>query len=157
NASQTPLPAGGTYTINKSITLPAGTAAGDYYLLFAADDGNAQAETDETNNVRAAAIHAAPPVTWVDWTSGTAGASGSASGVLNLGTSSVAVSYSGEIAFIQTNGGTNYWNPSAPYMSATVPNAPPTPDIIALSMASSKTLTFSQPISNLLFAVVSLN
>ncbi|MBK6865796.1 MAG: PEP-CTERM sorting domain-containing protein [Ideonella sp.] len=104
----------------------------------------------------------AAPVVWVDWTSGTPGASGSASGVVDLGApgpdaSDIAVSYSGEIAFIQTAGGTDYWKPAAPYISALVDNAPGTPDIIALSSATSKTLTFSAPVDNLFFAVVSLN
>lgn len=99
----------------------------------------------------------AAPVSWVDWTSGTAGASGSATGVLNIGESTVDVDYSGEIAFIQTAGGNNYWNPSSPYISALVDNAPDTTDIIALSRATSKTLTFSVPVQDLFFAVVSLN
>lgn len=103
---------------------------------------------------------AAAPVIWVDWTSGT---SGSATGVIDLGpagpdASDIGVSYNGEIQFIQTAGGTNYWtgNPS-PYVSTAVDNAPSTPDIIALSQASQKTLTFSRPVNNLFFAVVSLN
>ncbi len=99
----------------------------------------------------------AAPVTWVDWTSGTAGSNGSASGVLDIGDTPVSVSYSGEMAFIQTTPGTNYWNPSAPYVSALVDNAPDTTDIIALSSASAKTLTFSAPVQDLFFAVVSLN
>jgi hypothetical protein len=103
---------------------------------------------------------AAAPVIWVDWTSGT---SGSATGVIDLGpagpdASDIGVSYNGEIQFIQTAGGTNYWtgNPS-PYVSTAVDNAPSTPDIVALSQASQKTLTFSRPVNNLFFAVVSLN
>lgn len=99
----------------------------------------------------------AAPVNWVDWTSGTAGASGSATGVLNIGESTVDVDYVGEIAFIQTASGGNYWNPSSPYVSALVDNAPNTTDIIALSRATSKTLTFSVPVQDLFFAVVSLN
>jgi PEP-CTERM motif len=115
------------------------------------------------NAVCAASLLTAPapataaPVNWVDWISGTAGASGSAAGVLNIGSTTVNVSYAGEIAFIQTSGGTNYYIPSAPYISALVDNPPPGPDIIALSQMGSKTLTFSQPIDNLFFAVVSLN
>lgn len=107
---------------------------------------------------------AAAPVVWVDWTSGTPGAGGSASGVVDLGApgadaSDIAVSYTGEIAFIQTNNvGTNYWTGSpSPYVSPAVDNAPGTVDIIALSSATSKTLTFSAPVDNLFFAVVSLN
>jgi hypothetical protein len=111
----------------------------------------------------AAALAAAPaassaaPVTWVDWLSGTPGANGNATGVLNLGGTTVDVNYSGEIAFLQTSGGTNYFIPSAPYMSSVVDNAPASSDIIALSTATTKTLTFSQPVDNLFFAVVSLN
>ena len=96
-------------------------------------------------------------VNWVDWTSGTAGANGVASGVLNIGSATVNVSYAGEIAFIQTGSGTNYFNPSAPYISGLVDNAPPAAEMIALSTTGSKTLTFSQPIDNLFFALVSLN
>lgn len=98
-----------------------------------------------------------PPVSWVNWTSGTAGANGHATGVLEFGGTTVDVDYSGEIAFIQTSGGTNYWNPSGSYISEWCGNAPPASDIIALSSASAKTLTFSEAISGLLFAVVSLN
>ncbi len=99
----------------------------------------------------------APHVSWVNWISGTSGTSGSATGILTFGDTNVDVHYTGEIAFIQTSGGTNYWSPSAPYLSAQVGNAPPASDIIALSRASAKTLTFSKPVTGLLFAVVSLN
>lgn len=100
----------------------------------------------------------AAPVVWVDWISGTTGSSGSAQGVLNIGSTTVNVTYTGEIAFLQTGAeASNYWLPAAPYISALVDNAPVGPDIIALSTASTKTLTFSQPIDNLFFAIVSLN
>lgn len=39
-----------------TILIPAGTAAGSYYLIAVADDGNAVTETNETNNTRAALI-----------------------------------------------------------------------------------------------------
>jgi hypothetical protein len=96
-------------------------------------------------------------VNWVDWTSGTVGTNGVASGALSIGSATVNVSYAGELAVIQTAGGTNYYIPSAPYTSALVDNPPPTPDILQLSQTGSKTLTFSQPIDNLFFALVSLN
>lgn len=99
----------------------------------------------------------AAPVTWVDWTSGTTGNNATAAGMFSVAGTTVDVSYSGQIAFIQTSGGINYWNPSTPYISALVDNAPSTTDIIANSTASVKTLTFSQPVDNLFFAVVSLN
>jgi hypothetical protein len=112
----------------------------------------------------AAPALAANTVTWVNWTSGTAGASSTASGTIDLGApgpdaADISVGYSGEIAFIQTNNtGTYYYTGSpSPYVSAAVANGPATADIIALSQATPKTLTFSAPIDNLFFAVVSLN
>ena len=99
----------------------------------------------------------AAPVTWVDWVSGIAGPAGNAHGELNLGAETVNVDYSGEIAFLQTSGGANYFIPSLPYVSSLVDNPPPNSDIIALSNVSTKTLTFSKPVDNLFFAVVSLN
>jgi subtilase family serine protease len=53
--SQTPLAANGTYTINRSVTLPS-NVVGDRYLLFIADQNNYQGEIDETNNVLAVPI-----------------------------------------------------------------------------------------------------
>ncbi|QNN20812.1 hypothetical protein HED60_00520 [Planctomycetales bacterium ZRK34] len=100
----------------------------------------------------------AVPIIWTDWTEGTSGLEGSATGFLDIGGEIVEVTYTGEIAFIQTNGGTNYYVPDAySTTSDLVDNPPPTSDIIALSRASEKTLTFSRPIANPLFAVVSLN
>jgi PEP-CTERM motif len=103
------------------------------------------------------------PVIWVDWTSGTNGAAGSAEGTIDLGVpgpdgADLSVNYTGEIGFIQTSGGTNYWTgPNTTYQSPLVDNRPGTDDIIALSRATSKTLSFSAAIDNLFFAVVSLN
>ena len=47
--TQTPLAADGTYTINRSITLP-NVTPGDYYLFFRADGSQNQGETNENNN-----------------------------------------------------------------------------------------------------------
>ena len=105
----------------------------------------------------ASAVQAAP-VFWADWTSGTSGTNGSAAGVITTSSDTINVSYAGEIQFIQTSGGINYWTGTpSPYISTAVDNAPGTPDIIALSQATSKTLSFSQAVDNLFFAVVSLN
>ena len=49
-AAQTPLPAGASYTINRTVTVP-NVAPGARYLLVAADGNGAQGETDETNNL----------------------------------------------------------------------------------------------------------
>lgn len=105
----------------------------------------------------------AAPVIWTDWISGTAGAASAAGGAIDLGPagadpSDIAVNYTGEIQFIQTAPATNYWTgPNTTYQSALVDNRPGSTDIIALSRATSKTLTFSQAVDNLFFAVVSLN
>ena len=98
------------------------------------------------------------PVVWVDWISGTSGSSGSAAGELVIGPTTVDVTYTGEIAFIRTTVGSDYWAaPPGTYTSALVDNGPPSPDMIALSGATSKTLQFSDTIDNLFFAVMSLN
>lgn len=94
-------------------------------------------------------------VIWVDWQ--TILQNGDVEGTATVQGGTVTVTYSGERQFVQTSCGTNYWNPSTPYISATVPNAPPDCDIIALSQATSKMLTFSEPVANVFFAVVSLN
>jgi hypothetical protein len=97
----------------------------------------------------------AGPVAWVDWT-GVDGAN-NILGQINVDGATVQLTYTGERAFYQANGGPNYFIPSASYVSATVDNPPPNSDIIALHLASPKLLTFSQPVTNPLFAVVSLN
>jgi hypothetical protein len=99
----------------------------------------------------------AAPVSWTDWTGGTEGTAGSATGQLLTPDGVVDVEYTGEIAFLQTGTGTNYFEPAEPYLSALVDNAPPGAEMIALSQAGTRTLTFSQPVEDLFFAVVSLN
>jgi len=96
----------------------------------------------------------ANPVVWTDWTFATPGSPGSASGSMG----NVSVSYSGEISFAQTAGGTNYWIPDSPYLSGTVSNAPPDPDIVALvgGNAIVNTITFGDPVVNPIMAIVSL-
>lgn len=91
-------------------------------------------------------------VIWADWTSNTVGLFGSASGTL----STIAISYSGDVdPATQVSGGTNYWIPNTPYISASVPNAPPAADIIALKQGTSS-ITFSGPVSDPVMAIVSL-
>src|SRR5436190_22901666 len=97
------------------------------------------------------------PVNWANSTAGTPGPNGTANGSFNTATGNVNISYTGEVAFIETGTGTNYFNPSTPYTSALVDNPPPAAEMIALSVAASKTLSFSQAVDNLFFAVVSLN
>jgi PEP-CTERM motif len=96
------------------------------------------------------------PVFWTDWTTETA-ATPSVLGTLTTSTDTVNVTYSGPYSFAQTSGGTNYYNPSAPYLSPTVDNAPPASDIIALNVGGLKTITFSQAVKDPFIALVSWN
>jgi hypothetical protein len=113
-----------------------------------------------------AAAATAAPYYYVDWTTANPGA-GTASGVINVPNNNpVTVNFAatfangspGNFFFAQTAGGTNYWNPSAPYISAQVSNAPPTPDIVALIGGQNQiyTVTLSEPIKDPIMAIVSL-
>jgi hypothetical protein len=93
-------------------------------------------------------------VSWTDWTRTGASA---VSGTLSVGASTVNVDYSGAYSFAQITGGTNYWNPAAPYLSSVVDNAPPASDIIALNAGGTKTIVFSQAVQDPLIALVSWN
>jgi hypothetical protein len=64
----------------------------------------------------------------------------------------------GNYFFAQTAGGTNYWNPAAPYISLEVENPPPNPDILALIGGNNQTykVTLSEPIKDPIMAIVSL-
>ena len=106
----------------------------------------------------------ADPVAWVDWQSAD---SLSVYGIALVDGATVAVTYTGERGFVQTSCGTDFWTaPGAtnPYISPTVDNPPNLDqdparrcDIIALNLATQKSMTFSEPVTNPLFAVVSLN
>ena len=96
----------------------------------------------------------AAPVYWTDWTTRTATG---AEGTLDVNGNVVGVTFTGPINFLTTGAGTNYWNPSAPYLSAVVDNAPPASDIISLNLGGTKTITFSKPVVNPLIALNSWN
>ena len=96
----------------------------------------------------------ASTISWVDWTTTT---SDTVSGTLSVDSTSVGVTFSGPYSFARTSSGTNYWNPSAPYISTDVDNAPPASDIIALNTGGSKTITFTQVVQDPLLALVSWN
>ncbi|MBX3388065.1 MAG: hypothetical protein KF691_01275 [Phycisphaeraceae bacterium] len=105
-------------------------------------------------------VHGAP-VDWAAWTSSTGpSVSGTAQGTIATSSGSVSVTYSGEIFFSQVNSaGIYYYAPDAPYLSATVSNAPPRADIIALQGgvgSGTHTLTFTPPVENPVMAIVSL-
>ena len=100
----------------------------------------------------------ADTIAWTNWTTSD---SNVVNGLVNIGGTDVGVTFSGKYAFAQTDGGINYWIPSSPYLSDSpdgdVDNAPPDPDIIALYEGGLKTITFSQPVENPIFAFVSWN
>jgi hypothetical protein len=93
-------------------------------------------------------------VYWTDWTSSGPGV---VNGSLTAGSVNVGVTFSGTYLFAQTAGGTNYWSPTAPYLSSSVGNAPPASDLIALNQGGLVTITFSQPVVDPLIALVSWN
>jgi hypothetical protein len=113
-----------------------------------------------------ALLTAAPPrathaqILWTDWTSLQLGNVGSATGTIAAPGGPVGVSYSGQVyATSQTACGSSYWLPAATYQSATVPNAPPPCDMIALTGGptfGTNTVTFSQAIVNPVMAILSL-
>jgi hypothetical protein len=89
----------------------------------------------------------ASATTWVDWTAAT---STTATGV--AGSTTVNFTSSSNIAGAQITPGTNYYTPWP--TGALVPT---NTDIIRLSATGTRTLTFSRPVSNLVFAMVSWN
>lgn len=103
---------------------------------------------------------------YVDWTAANV-AGGTASGLITLpDLSTVTVTFTartvtgapGNLFGAQINGGTNYWNPSTPYISPQVENAPPGTDIIQLSGGTSQiyTVTLSEAIKDPIMAILSL-
>lgn len=104
----------------------------------------------------AAAPAVAAPVFWTDWTSAVGN---DAFGSLQIGATTIDVqsNSTGGYAFVQTGAGTNYWVPSGPYLSATVDNAPPASDIVALNTGGTITITFSETVLDPLIALVSWN
>ncbi|HVL39163.1 MAG TPA: hypothetical protein VM328_07210 [Fimbriimonadaceae bacterium] len=98
----------------------------------------------------------AVPYYYVDWTSAT---STSATGTITLpDASTITVHVTGPMAFVQTAGGTNYWNfNSSIYTSSQVSNAPNhSSDIVAIDRASTYTVTFSRPVQDLAMSIMSL-
>lgn len=95
----------------------------------------------------------AVPISWTDWTTTGAGTVG---GSLLADGTPVTVTYSGQYAFAQTDGtGINYWVPDTYSTNPVVDNPPPDSDIVALSTAGVRKITFSAPILNPLLAMVS--
>ena len=127
---------------------------------------DAPVAVDDANTLTVKALPSGAQSNFVNWVNWTSAAPGSVVGTIDLGGGqTIGVTYSGEFAFAQTNGGTNFYtdydNNGSPttttYTSPAVQNGPTGSDIIALSQATQKTLTFSQPVNDLFFAIVSLN
>lgn len=108
----------------------------------------------------------AVPYNYTDWTAANVNG-GTASGIITLPDfSTVTVNLNavyvsgapGNFAFAQVNGGTNYWNPSTPFISSQVDNAPPGTDIIALSGGQNQIyrVTLSEAIKDPIMSIVSL-
>jgi len=99
-------------------------------------------------------------INWVNWTSATAGDAGNASGTMTYNGAPVGVTYTGEIVFAQTSGGTNWWTEGtpAPYTgNSVVGNAPPPSDIIALDTGFiNNAITFGTPVLDPVMAFVSI-
>lgn len=103
------------------------------------------------------AAHAAP-VAWTAWSSGTSGAAGQADGRLTFADGKQAdVRYEGELRYAYTAGGEYFWNSTpAAYTSAAVDNVPPG-TFLQLNRDSRKSVSFSQALSGVFMAVLSLN
>jgi len=102
---------------------------------------------------------------YIDWTTASP-STGTAAGTITLGDgSTIGVTFrvTGDSPTFyapgtQTSCGTAYWNPEAPYTSASVENAPPDCDLVALVGGTNSvyTLTFSEPVKDPIMAVLSL-
>jgi hypothetical protein len=94
-------------------------------------------------------------ISWTDWTSATAN---TASGTISTGSGDVTIGYSGLLTFSQLGSGTNYWTEGspAPYTgNAVVDNAPTASELLALNLRANNSVTFSQPVTNPIMAIVS--
>ncbi|MBX3748184.1 MAG: hypothetical protein KF833_22980 [Verrucomicrobiae bacterium] len=109
------------------------------------------------------------------WSSATIAAAGRAEGsivISNLSTatrggiviSNISVTYTGEVGpATQVGGlhgasGINYWEPSTPFLSRAISNAPPISDIITLvgGIGETSLITFSEPVLDPILLIVSL-
>lgn len=94
-------------------------------------------------------------IKWTNWTSYTAGPSGVADGTIAPG---VWIHYSGDVTFAQTGTGINYWSQGtpAPYTgNPLISNAPTPREMVAMSLVSTNTVTFSHAVKDPIMAIVS--
>lgn len=101
-------------------------------------------------------------LSWVDWAPPTTGQpANTLYGTMNLGGTIVGVTYTGPAAFYYTGGEYDYWRQDGtpggiPWAAYDAVNAPVESDMIALNLLGKNTLTFSQSISGLYMAFVSI-
>lgn len=141
---------------------------------------------DDSNTLTASAVVANTDNTvyWVDWTSATVVSQAGGrnptylvQGSITLSDRTIGVTYQGQAAepwgsvpgvqfndagsqdyFVSKNGSTIDYSGTGVYTSPEVGNGPTNNDIIRLNHADSpRTLTFSEPVENLFFAIVSMN
>ena len=93
-------------------------------------------------------------VSWTDWTSRDGN---TIFGSMLFNGTPIDVTYTGAIYDSQFGCGTNYWSNPSTYIGAGVPNAPVNCEIIMLGAGGTKTITFSQAVTNPLFAMASWN
>ncbi|MCA8928947.1 MAG: hypothetical protein KDC18_12825 [Alphaproteobacteria bacterium] len=106
--------------------------------------------------VLASASAQAVTIDWADWVAASA-SGGVATGTIASGATSVGVTYSGPQFFAaQVSGGGNFYTGNA-YTNGDVDNAPPTSDILELSLGGTSTITFSQAVVDPVLALVSWN
>lgn len=114
----------------------------------------------------ASSIASAVPYHYVDWQNINP-TGGTAFGVITLpDASTVNVGFQainptgspGTFSFGQTQCGTTYWNPSTPYISTQVDNAPPNCELLALVGGTNQryVVSLSEPIKDPIMAIVSL-
>lgn len=97
-------------------------------------------------------------IKWTDWTSYSTGITGVADGTI---APSVTVHYSGDVTFAQTGPGSgiDYWTEGtpAPYTgNALISNAPTPREMVAMSLVSTNTITFSHAVKDPIMAIVSM-
>lgn len=147
----------------------AGGPGSENYLHYYSYPGVGYAWNDidiSRYNLHGYVMEQSPLVSWADWQ---AVSGDQVTGqITDENGAIVDVIYSGvDTSNVQTQCGTDYWTaPTSvnPYTSAEVGNPPDATsdlskkcDIVTLQTTSPKTLTFSQPVANLVFAVVSMN
>jgi PKD repeat protein len=154
----------------QTLTIPAGETSGTVTVATTPDS---TVEPDETMEVNLTGVFTTASGTssnstfWTDWETGDSSSGFVGEGEITTPSSTVSVTYTHPvgIAFSQPSGGIDYYqnnrsgrNPAtSPYTSAAVGNIPVGTDIVALNVAGSQTLEFSEEIANPVFSYVSLN